>query len=281
MTSGVDGINTFWWRKPGLTATLPNFGDELTTQLAQRLFNRTCIRTPARRADLIGSGSIVEMAQIGRAKPGLKVWGSGFMADRQPRKDLSFPDFDCYAVRGKLTRDRIRADRDVALGDPGLLASRAYPRSTTIPGKIGLVYHYVNKNDSAVRDAGRHGVTLIDPLRAPDAVTADITSCEFVFSSSLHGLIVADSYGIPNAWVTFKRKLGGGSYKFDDYYSAFDGAATMTSPDSVTDVAEIRRLERTYRGIPDLEAIQNRLIAAFPYSPSTAAGRTRTARATT
>jgi hypothetical protein len=37
----------------------------------------------------------------------------------------------------------------------------------------------------------------------------------------LHGLIVADSLGIPNAWIE-SPDLIGGRFKFDDYYSSLD-----------------------------------------------------------
>ena len=36
-----------------------------------------------------------------------------------------------------------------------------------------------------------------------------------------HGLIVADSFHVPNMHVVFDERLKGDGYKFDDYYSAY------------------------------------------------------------
>ncbi|TYQ02814.1 UNVERIFIED_ORG: polysaccharide pyruvyl transferase [Gordonia westfalica J30] len=219
---------------------------------------------------MIGAGSILEIAQVSGAKAGLKVWGSGYMLAVEGRKFRNFPDFDFYAVRGELTRGRVHANRDLPLGDPGLLASRVYRRSEVVPGRVGLVYHYLHKKDSKVQLLLGGSVFLIDPLRDPNEVASDITSCEFVYSSSLHGLVVADAFGVPNAWTPFARTLGGGNYKFDDYYSAFGEVAVAHAPEIITDAKATHELERKYRGIPDLVKMQDDLIAAFPYEPSRA-----------
>jgi pyruvyltransferase len=38
----------------------------------------------------------------------------------------------------------------------------------------------------------------------------------------LHGLILADAYGVPNVWAKFSDRLVGGDWKFRDYYSVTD-----------------------------------------------------------
>ena len=42
-----------------------------------------------------------------------------------------------------------------------------------------------------------------------------------ILSSSLHGLVAADSFGIPNIRMVCSDRIYGGDFKYDDYYSAF------------------------------------------------------------
>ncbi|MGV8871130.1 MAG: polysaccharide pyruvyl transferase family protein [Rhodococcus sp. (in: high G+C Gram-positive bacteria)] len=261
-------IKTFWWRQVRFTGVRPNFGDELTPGLVRALFGFKCSWRRAKRSEMIGAGSTLEMVQLMDARKGLKVWGSGFMLSETARKeDFSYPDFDFYAVRGHLSLSRVHSDREVAIGDPGLLANRVYPRSQCVPGRIGLVYHWMHKEDPVVQSLAREkNVTLIDPSRNPTDVIADITACEFVMSTSLHGLIVADSYGVPNAWIKLTQEIGGNGYKFEDYYSVFDRTALQHSSDLARDFEQIAHLLKDYRPIPNLQEIQDNLIAAFPFA---------------
>ena len=58
-------------------------------------------------------------------------------------------------------------------------------------------------------------LSLFDYELWTDIVDA-ICSAKFVVSESLHGLIVAEAYGIPNAWVEFKE-TGVDGYIIDNY----------------------------------------------------------------
>ncbi|OZE76744.1 hypothetical protein CH304_24280 [Rhodococcus sp. 15-649-1-2] len=261
-------IKTFWWRQLKLTGLRPNFGDELTPGLVKSLFGRKCAWRRPKGSEFTGAGSTLEMVQLMNAPKTLKIWGSGFgVREGTTERNFSNPGYDIYAVRGQLTLGRVDQDRYIAIGDPGLLASRVYPPSQQVPGRVGLVYHWMHKSDTVVQTLAREGnIMLIDPSRKPSKVVADITSCEFVMSTSLHGLIVADSYGIPNAWIELTQEIGGKGYKFEDYYSAFDGKAVQHSSDLAWDAEHIEALRTEYRPIPNLAEIQDNLVAAFPYA---------------
>jgi pyruvyltransferase len=57
-------------------------------------------------------------------------------------------------------------------------------------------------------------------MRKPAAVLQDIDKCDAILSSSLHGLVCADSLNIPNGWLSLSDKVFGKGFKFRDHFSA-------------------------------------------------------------
>lgn len=75
------------------------------------------------------------------------------------------------------------------------------------------------------------GVVFINPQDDVDFVVGQISACERILSSSLHGLIVAHSFNIP--WVRLRfsdHELGGGDFKFRDFYESIG----CFSPNEIT-----------------------------------------------
>ncbi len=50
-----------------------------------------------------------------------------------------------------------------------------------------------------------------------EGTLTEILSCEKIVSSSLHGIILADAYGIPSAWLSSTTPKGL-EFKFYDYF---------------------------------------------------------------
>ena len=92
-----------------------------------------------------------------------------------------------------------------------------------------------------------------------------IAECRFILSSSLHGLIIADSMGIPNLHVEFGDRLLGDGYKFDDYYSAY--GLTHKPYDMRTEpLPELAWIQEQYRIRPEaVEAKKKALREVFPF----------------
>jgi pyruvyltransferase len=72
----------------------------------------------------------------------------------------------------------------------------------------------------------------------------DIVKCEFVLSSSLHGIIFSDSYSIPNAHMNLTGRVTGGSYKFDDYFASVNRTRTT-----------LELVDRTSVGMAEVEVV--------------------------
>lgn len=194
----------YWWDED------PNFGDRLTEWLLPK-YGIMVMHRPAFMAAASGVGSIIEHLPADWSG---SVLGSGMMFDRR----LSMPNARFYAVRGGLTRDNLGLPDATPLGDLGLLVARhVKPRGTR--WDVGIVPHYRHKGSAELRAIAERGgprVKVIDVLRHPQSVALSVASCEVILSTSLHGLVTADSFGIPAAWAMLPG-LEGGDYKFRDH----------------------------------------------------------------
>ena len=89
--------------------------------------------------------------------------------------------------------------------------------------EIGFIPHYIDQHlleSKLIRSNSK--IKFINILDNPMDILYQISSCEAIISSALHGLIAADSLGIPNRWIKLSDNLMGGDFKFHDYYSVYD-----------------------------------------------------------
>lgn len=198
----------YHWRR------VRNFGDELSAWIMARL-NVAYDAAEPRDANLVICGSVLEHLHPGWVGT---VCGAGLLRETSTA-DLSLARV--VALRGKLTAARTRGlPKQPVLGDPGLLVSRWAPQIVA-KHDLGVVPHW---SDDSLASRFPYGL-LIDPRRAPGDVIRDIGACKRVVSSSLHGLIVADSFGIPRRAELFPdagKPYEGGDFKYRDYASIYD-----------------------------------------------------------
>ena len=203
-----------------------NYGDCLSRVLVEVLAKREVVHASPATADLCAIGSILrticqrnwKRPFAGRLAP-LQVWGTGTISNATLRWS---PFLKYRAVRGPKTRQLAGLPDNVPLGDPGLLAPLTLKSTPGAPKcAIGLVPHMVDIDDPGLRAlSDRLDHCRVIDLRNPDIdfVTGQIAACECVLSSSLHGLIVADAFNIPNARLVFSDRILGGDWKFEDYF---------------------------------------------------------------
>jgi pyruvyltransferase len=261
----------YWWRPAPPLTNRANFGDELGPYLVEALFGLRTVWAESSACEIAAAGSIIEIMLSSKKKNRPVLWGSGMFYESSGA--IAAEEFEVTAVRGHLTKARIKdVDSQVALGDPGLLAQvlvGATPRKKHL---LGLVPHFLDADLPAVTQLQTWpGVTVIDVTEPAPKVVREIAQCHYVLSSSLHGLIVADSVGTPNAYLALSNDTRiGGPNKFLDYYSVFADPdrqlcfplAEVMCQDTQSVVAS---LSRRYHPPTDLPAITDHLIRAFPW----------------
>ncbi|MDO5676877.1 MAG: polysaccharide pyruvyl transferase family protein [Propionibacteriaceae bacterium] len=245
--------------------TSGNFGDQLTPALLERLYGQKSKFSGMQAADLVGVGSLFEGIEE-HCQARTMIWGSGFIQEGPPYDGAKL---DVRAVRGALTAARLgsMAPAGLALGDPGLLTSAAYPEFSHLPRRgIAVIPHFMDKQDPVVERAAAHpDVRIVEVLAPLPNVLREIASAEIVLSSSLHGLVVADSYGVPNQWTPIGDGVTGSGYKFRDYYSAFGTEATPMTLDEA--LANVESLRDSWRPQPNIEQVKRSLLRSFPRKP--------------
>lgn len=259
-------IPTFWWQDP--ENGIVNFGDEITADIVRTLFGYKCRLASIDECILIGVGSILEIAHTRTSQTPMHIWGSGFINNSEGDKYYNFDksNFIFHAVRGSLTAKRLGGVG--VLGDPGLLASLVYKKSNQPIDKIGVVAHYADGKlpiVAKIRDDSRF--ILINPLDSPQEVAYAISSCKLILSSSLHGLIFSDSFGVPNIHLKLSDNLTGGTYKFQDYYSVTGRDYIAADISLIFDDEYLDNIIRNYLQIKNIRSIQRKLIKSFPKFP--------------
>jgi len=205
-------LNVFWCTKP----RPGNFGDILSPLILNHYGYDTNHSGPE-KADYFCVGSIAILASENQT-----VLGSGVLS-RSPKLN---PKANWKWVRGPITRDIVVShggEQPEVLGDPALLLPRIISPKEKKEYKIGLIPHYVDYD--YIKELYPKELypqfKIINLLNNDlDKVVKQITDCEKIISSSLHGIIAAHAYGIPAAWAKFSDKLVGDDIKFYDHYAS-------------------------------------------------------------
>ncbi len=218
----------------------PNVGDRLNEEIISSIFKLKFELDTFQTADLCAIGSILDklitnsnvselnkkmQTESNMNKP-FHIWGTGLMHQYENIEQNTVRPLIIHALRGEKTRKRLSeilgSDISCILADPGLL-SPLLVKSSEKKWCIGIVPHYVDKDEEIFKKMLEYypNSKIIDVQDETKHVLKELSMCKYIISTSLHGLIIADSYGIPNCWCEISDKILGNRFKFHDYFSSF------------------------------------------------------------
>lgn len=241
-----------------------NFGDWLSPALCQHISKREIVYAAPNECDLVAIGSILHRIKNHFWNRRVGIWGSGFISEQEPISARH----RFHAVRGKKTAGLIKGASIEAFGDPGILVDLLLPEHAKVPKKhkVGIIPHYKDQANPAVLALASNmgDVKMLDIFSETSEFLHQVASCELILSSSLHGLVTADAFGIPNAWIKISGNVRGDDFKFRDYYSVFDIQPDPLLPSDISKETIIKINDTYDRN--NIDTIKNNLLAAFPAS---------------
>lgn len=179
-----------------------------------------------------------------------------------------------YAVRGKETNNKLLkegfAGCDV-FGDPALLLPLIVKGTEDKKYELGIVPHWTETDYFLSKYSSQY--KIID-LRTSniEKVISDITSCKYILSTSLHGIIVSHAYNIPALWIK-KGFIHTDGFKFRDYFSSVN-ICNYEGHNNIGDLLSSKSSWESYfkenidKSLPqiDLFPIQQNLLKAAPFT---------------
>ncbi len=202
-------VKAYWWKK------IPNFGDALAPHLLSHFADLNVEWDTISKANIVSCGSVLE--HIPPDWDGYIV-GSGKLIENSRLNGFS-RTAKILALRGPLTARGFRGE--FGIGDPGILANELVgPQDKQ--WDLGIVPHWQDEELGPRFEAlipKEFSTKLINVSDDPIEVVKQIGSCRRIVTSSLHGVIVADSFGgIPRRIEQCDKMLAdGGLFKFKDY----------------------------------------------------------------
>lgn len=231
-----------------------NFGDRLADivcrqVLADRGFSLD--DQVKQQTRLLTIGSILHFATTSD-----HVWGSGWNG-KIPEKEFKARDLTVHAVRGPLTAEFL-TKRGIHVpevyGDPALLVPHLFKDRFQVSADFDYVF-VPNLHDLAVVQQQKN---IVSPLWGWNLAVENILKAKLVLASSLHGLIIAEAFGIPARYVRLSQTEN--LFKYKDYY--FGSGRRESEFIFATSIAEGLEMG----GAPGIRYDHNPLLQAFPVS---------------
>ncbi len=213
--SAEEGLPLYYWQQQKFV----NFGDYLSLKIVEKIVGcpvKVFTHHPKNKdKKLLALGSLMSFAADGDV-----IWGTGVNGKLPRKEQYAFSNLDVRAVRGPLTRqflkEHFQIEAPEIYGDPALLLPFLFPefRRSEKPSYDFIIIPHYSELHFFPKEIFPNAVYPTDPW---DEVIRKICDSCFVVSSSLHGIIVAEAFGIPARMlrITDTEPL----FKYFDYYA--------------------------------------------------------------
>lgn len=201
---------------------IKNIGDSINPVLFEfftgtKTINSNSIINIFNREQFFFIGSVLEHVNKNSV-----IVGAGFISlDSKVTKPK-----EIYCVRGPKTRDKYIANNihcPKFYCDPGLIVSQVFKFNVQKIYKYGIVPHYVDRDNTIVKTlVNNSNFKILNIEDDYNVFFKELNQCEYIFSSSLHGIIFSISYMIPCNWIKFSNKIYGNDFKFKDFFSSLN-----------------------------------------------------------
>lgn len=237
-----------------------NLGDSLSYVVYHWMLARKNL-TPESKAKktchLMGIGSIVAEKQFDSV-----IWGSGIHTLAKLYKLFKWRKvvkYDIRALRGPITQTMMLKSgydcTDIVYGDPAVLMPKIYmPESSPKKYDVSVINHFSIQSE---QEGTLHQINI--QTKDYRYFIDEIVASKFVISSSLHGIILAESYGVPAIFLNEQGKMYPEIIKYFDWYLS-TGRNHIQIAGSMEEALQMKPLE-----LPDLSTMQNQLLDSFPY----------------
>jgi pyruvyltransferase len=239
-------VELVYWRP----AQGDNFGDFLSQVVTTKVladaghFIGEGTSQPQR---LLAIGSILHLARDGD-----HIWGSGVNGKIKEDR-YRFKRLHVHAVRGPLTREFLMKrgiPTPEIYGDPALLLPRLLQGRFRPSGDLPFVL-VPNLNDLPLI---RSFPNVVSPMLPWNSCIEQIIRGRFVIASSLHGLIIAEAFGLPARLLRLSEREN--LFKFEDY-ALGTGRPSIEFATSIDEAIEMG-------GMPPIRFDPQPLLDAFP-----------------
>jgi polysaccharide pyruvyl transferase WcaK-like protein len=232
----TDGeIKLCWAAASPASNGFANLGDALSAYVVANLAGM-----PVRHSDfeseetrLFGVGSIGHGAKGGHAV----IWGTGCYRPDILIGNTSCTKYDVLAVRGTISREcllSVGINAPERYGEPVWLLPSMFNEEVEKRYEVGIITHISDHQHAGpgapmkeswvcfdIPDHLRNDVVVIDTWHEPtlEAMMAKlrlILSCRRIASRSFHGVVIAETYGVPCLPVCCKPGVPSGAFRSED-----------------------------------------------------------------